>query len=167
MIYIYIFVIVSQCSCGLSDIYKDVLKLGACTSNDVTDTQINTFSLFLVLVCNVVTLLLIRLLSRNRNFKFCCSISVLLCLFLSCQSVIAAFRGILQPHIHIEYLPISVGKKNQLDVTFCILYFSSNSCSTCFGQPCAHHQELTTAWCYSLVLVCTVAAGRWSSPVGR
>ena len=35
-------------------------------------------------------------------------------------------------------------KKNQLDVTFCILYFSSNSCSTCFGQPCAHHQELTT-----------------------
>ena len=40
---------------------------------------------------------------------------------------------------------LSVGKKNQLDVTFCILYFSSNSCSTCFGQPCAHHQEPTTA----------------------
>ena len=40
---------------------------------------------------------------------------------------------------------ISVDKKNQLDVTFCIIYFSSNSCSTCFGQPCAHHQELTTA----------------------
>ena len=39
----------------------------------------------------------------------------------------------------------SVDKKNQLDVTFCILYFSSNSCPTCFGQPCAHHQELTTA----------------------
>ena len=58
-------------------------------------------------------------------------------------------------------------KKNQLDVTFCILYFSPNSCSTCFGQPCAHHQELTTAWCYSLVLVCAVAAGRWSCPVGR
>ena len=38
----------------------------------------------------------------------------------------------------------SVDKKNQLDVTFCILYLSSNSCSTCFGQPCAHHQELTT-----------------------
>ena len=38
-----------------------------------------------------------------------------------------------------------VDKKNQVDVTFCILYFSSNSCSTCFGQPCAHHQELTTA----------------------
>ena len=60
-----------------------------------------------------------------------------------------------------------VDKKNQLDVTFCILYFSSNSCSTCFGQPCDHHQELTTAWCYSLVMVCAVAAGRWSSPVGR
>jgi len=40
---------------------------------------------------------------------------------------------------------VSVDKINQLDVTFCILYFSSNSCSTCFGQPCAHHQELTTA----------------------
>ena len=43
--------------------------------------------------------------------------------------------------------PLFVDKKNQLDVTFCILYFSSTSCSTCFGQPCAHHQELTTAWC--------------------
>ena len=60
----------------------------------------------------------------------------------------------------------SVDKKNQLDVTFCIFYFSYKSCSTCFGQPCAHHQELTTAWCYSLVFVCAVAAGRWSSPVG-
>ena len=36
-------------------------------------------------------------------------------------------------------------RKNQLYVTFCILYFSSNCCSTRFGQPCAHHQELTTA----------------------
>ena len=42
-------------------------------------------------------------------------------------------------------IKLCVDKKNQLDVTFCILYFSSNSCSTCFGQPCAHHQELTTA----------------------
>jgi len=32
---------------------------------------------------------------------------------------------------HLKY---SVDKKNQLDVTFCILYFSSNSCSTCFGH---------------------------------
>ena len=39
----------------------------------------------------------------------------------------------------------SVEKKNQLDVSFCILYFSSNSCSTCFEQPCANHQQLTTA----------------------
>jgi len=62
---------------------------------------------------------------------------------------------------------ISVDKKNQLDVTFCILYFSSNSCSTCFGQPRTNHQKLTTAWCYSLVLVCAVAAGRLSSPVCR
>ena len=31
----------------------------------------------------------------------------------------------------------SVDKKNQLDVTFFILCFSSNSCSTCFGKPCA------------------------------
>ena len=60
-----------------------------------------------------------------------------------------------------------VDKKTQLDVTFCMLYFSSNNCSTCFGQPCVHHQGLTTAWCYSLVLVCAVAAGRLSSPVGR
>jgi len=66
-----------------------------------------------------------------------------------------------------EHTITSVDKKNQIDVTFCILYFSSNSCSTCFGQPCAHHQKLTTAWCYRLVLVCAVAAGRWSSPVGR
>jgi hypothetical protein len=44
-----------------------------------------------------------------------------------------------------ELIKTSVDKKNQLGVTFCILYFSSNSWSTCFGQPCAHHQELTTA----------------------
>ena len=45
----------------------------------------------------------------------------------------------------VDNIKMGVDKKNQLDVTFCILYFSSNSCSTCFGQPCAHHQELTTA----------------------
>jgi len=44
-----------------------------------------------------------------------------------------------------DNIKVDVEKKNQLDVTFCILYFSSNSCSTCFGQPRAHHQELTTA----------------------
>ena len=45
-------------------------------------------------------------------------------------------------------------------------HFFSTSCSTCFGQPCAHHQELTTALFYSLVLVCAVAAGRFSRPFG-
>jgi hypothetical protein len=55
--------------------------------------------------------------------------------------------------LHLIVTYFSVDKKNQPYVTFCILYFSSNSCSTCFGQPCAH-QELTTAWCYSLVLAC-------------
>jgi len=40
---------------------------------------------------------------------------------------------------HMKYIngrnkrDISVDKKKQLDATFCILYFSSNSCSTCFG----------------------------------
>ena len=59
----------------------------------------------------------------------------------------------------------SVDEKNQLVVTFCILYFSYNNCSTCSGQPCAHHQKLTTAWYYSLVMVCAVTAGRLSSPL--
>jgi hypothetical protein len=67
----------------------------------------------------------------------------------------------------IQHKQNCVDKKNQLDVTFCILYFSSNSCSACFGQPCARQQELTTAWCYSLVLVCAAAAERLSRPVGR
>ena len=35
---------------------------------------------------------------------------------------------------------IGVDKKNQLDVTFCILYFSSNSCSTCWIQ------KVTSSW---------------------
>ena len=81
-----------------------------------------------------------------------------------CKSVCTVTRGLRRK---LNNKNVSVDKKNQLDVTFCILYFSSNSCSTCFGQPCAHHQQLNTAWCYSLVLVCAVAAGRWSSPVGR
>ena len=46
--------------------------------------------------------------------------------------------------LFVEYY-LSVDNKNQLDVTFCIIYFSSNSCSTCFGQPYAHHQDLTSA----------------------
>jgi len=31
---------------------------------------------------------------------------------------------------------VSVDKKNQLDVTFCILYFSSNICSTWLPETC-------------------------------
>jgi hypothetical protein len=37
---------------------------------------------------------------------------------------------------------LSVDKKNQLDVTFCILYFSSNSCSTCSGN----HAPIIRSW---------------------
>ena len=44
-----------------------------------------------------------------------------------------------------EEIKIECDKKNQLDVTFCILYFSSNGYSTCFGQQCAQHQDLKTA----------------------
>ena len=58
---------------------------------------------------------------------------------------------IIVPQVNLEFevymqktYTLRVDKKNQLDVTLCIFYFSSNSCSTCFGQPCAHHQELTT-----------------------
>ena len=82
---------------------------------------------------------------------------------MNCESA----SGVKRAQFTLPFIKFSVDKKNQLVVTFCILYFFSNSCSTCFGQPCAHHQELTTAWCYSLVLVCAVAAGRLSSPVGR
>ena len=64
-------------------------------------------------------------------------------------------------HTAVPRLPVnSVYKKDQLDDNFVFFISSSNSCSTCFGQPCAHHQELTTVWCYSLVLVCAVAAGK-------
>ena len=38
------------------------------------------------------------------------------------------------------------GLRNQLDVTQYYIYFSFISCSTCFGPPCAHLQELTTYW---------------------
>ena len=55
-------------------------------------------------------------------------------------------EGVRQTEIRTSQPPEpSVDKKNQLDVTFFILYFSSNSCSKCLGQPCAQHQELTTA----------------------
>jgi len=38
----------------------------------------------------------------------------------------------------------SVDKKNQLDVTFCVLYFTSNSCSTCFRQPWLQPRHIPT-----------------------
>ena len=60
-----------------------------------------------------------------------------------CVCVCVCIHRVSQKLCH-KLLLVSVDKKNQLDLTFCILYFSSNSCSTCFGQPCAHHQELTT-----------------------
>jgi hypothetical protein len=56
------------------------------------------------------------------------------------RNISASFQGSVA-----GFVKFSVDKKNQIDVTFCTFYFSSNSCSTFFGQPCAHHQELTTA----------------------
>ena len=35
------------------------------------------------------------------------------------------------------------GIRNQLDITQYYVYFSFISCTTCFGLPCAHPQELT------------------------
>jgi hypothetical protein len=63
------------------------------------------------------------------------------------QADVLAKKGakITQTHIRETPYHFQCRQKNQLDVNFCILYFSSNSFSTCFGQPCAHHQELTTA----------------------
>jgi len=50
------------------------------------------------------------------------------------------------------------GIRNQLDVTWCYNYFLFISCSTYFGQPCAHPQELTTQWFYRRVWFSPVAA---------
>ena len=46
----------------------------------------------------------------------------------------------------IEYCIDSVDKKNQLDATFCILYFSSNSCSTCFGATMCPSSGADDVW---------------------
>ena len=51
-------------------------------------------------------------------------------------------QGILEVTSDVILQTFSVDKKNQLDIQFFILDFSSNSCSTCFGQPCVNHQEL-------------------------
>ena len=50
------------------------------------------------------------------------------------------------------------GIRNQLDVTWCYIYFLFISSSTCFRQPCAHPQELTTQWFYRRVWCSAVAA---------
>ena len=52
------------------------------------------------------------------------------------------------------------GIRNQQDVTWCFLYFLFISSSTCFGQPCAHPQELTTQWFYRRVWCSAVTMGR-------
>ena len=102
---------------------------------------------------------------HDKGKTMCCIVSAHLWFYLTVIKTILHLSDINNISDTIKN-SFSVDKKNQLDVTFCILYFSSNSCSTCFGQPCAHHQELTTTWCYSLVLVCAVVAGRLSRPVG-
>ena len=54
--------------------------------------------------------------------------------------VMAIFR------LYMKHLVSSVDKKNQLDVTFCILYFSSNSCSTCFGATVCPSSGADDVW---------------------
>ena len=66
-----------------------------------------------------------------------------------------------------KYRAYGVDKNIQVDVTFCILYFSSNNCWICFGQPCTHYEELRTAWCYCFVFVCALASGRLTRPFGK
>ena len=68
----------------------------------------------------------------------------------------AILRLLRNPQVHYCLYKVCIKKPTRCH--FCVVYFSSTSCSTCFGQPCAHHQELTTAWCYSLVLVCTLVS---------
>ena len=52
-----------------------------------------------------------------------------------CYSSYCLWFAEIDPALKLNIVNFSVDKKNQLDVTFCILYFCSNSCSTCFGQP--------------------------------
>ena len=39
-----------------------------------------------------------------------------------------------------------MGSSNELDVTFCILYFSSNSCSICFGATMCPSSGADDMW---------------------
>ena len=55
-----------------------------------------------------------------------------------------------------ETIPLQCGIRNQLDVTQYYIYFFLFlliSCSTCFGPPCAHLQELTTQCYFSTCVV--------------
>ena len=54
-------------------------------------------------------------------------------------------------------LPVHCGIRNQLDITQYYIYFSFISCSTCFGLPCAHPQELTTYWYFCRMWFSAVA----------
>ena len=85
-----------------------------------------------------------KIVVKNPRIFQCCYYTYVICRL---QVAAAFFVGVQITKHPLDIIEVlfSVDKKNQLDVTFCILYFSSNSCSTCFGQPCAHHQELTTA----------------------
>ena len=89
--------------------------------------------------CVVFTLGLVGYVYQHRKIKvFKVASPIFLCItLLGCS--------IMYLEVRLTLSLFSVDKKTQLDVTFCILYFSSNCCSTCFGQLCAHHQELTTA----------------------
>jgi len=59
-------------------------------------------------------------------------------------------------------LPSMYKKPTRCRCHFCVIfYFSCTSCSTCFGQLCAHLQELTIAQCYRHVLV-LVSSWRWA-----
>ena len=55
--------------------------------------------------------------------------------------------------VNVKHTRSSVDKKPTGCHVCVILYFSFTSCSTCFGQPCAHLQGLTTAQCYRHVLM--------------
>ena len=59
-----------------------------------------------------------------------------------------------------KHATVCVQKKNQLDVTKCIIALMI--CSTCFGYFCSHHQELETI----CVLLPPVVCSAWLLVVG-
>ena len=75
----------------------------------------------------VLPLLFYQLLNTFRETK-CPSSGADDCVFYSLVLVCAVAVGRLSRHVGSQ----------------CV-HFSSTSCSTCFGQKCAHHQQLTTA----------------------